>query len=747
MHLSFCFLGDIKRSYKIRYGKHQIHSVRDNHIELREMNINDFTVKLKIAPEMPVEHTLTGEAKRQFNFLKGTTSDEITLSQLIDSNNRVTFVRGVAGMGKSTLAKQLVYGWADDRLYKHIKLCIMCECRDVNHFQKRQEKNLNKEHLFEEFVKQKFDVNLGDGDGFLFVVDGLDELYDISTNNSLIFPLLTRQIYSGAKLIITGRPHVESKLKGHGEIGGLRTMEIQGLSNEQIEEYVQKFPSPNGSTINLNNAIDSSQRYFPILHIPQFLNTFCCVAILERNVKIYNAADLYSWTLYLFLKQHADKLHSTEKRIPDIFKKYSEDLLSLSKICDDLLKSDKIILDADGSFPIKIWDTEYGFISGCFVDVSDNFDRRYQFKHITLMEFFSALHIVASDKIERSIKEHLENGLFQTVIFACQLVIGYASSGIIKHLLSNVARNTIKIKKKVLLSSIITDVFSCSSKDFNFNAKLKLALEVMVCFLREGAVDGESMLSSIRVLRSSNFIFSGEDCKRLCDIVRHLANSPHCFEESIKGALTNIGVRTFWASDLQSLYCLKFLTGVEKVILTSIKTTSVIAVLKNFGESSHKTVEIYNCTLEGEERQIKTCKSNINTLKLRWCKLDKQNFKYFCKWGISCRELYLESSQLNEERLEILLVTISNGYSTTSLNLKVLKIAGLEAKLSESRKAKVGAFSFILDSLLYDHCLTLIKYIEKAMRGIDNGLDMLCGMVLVKVLSQFSMTVTNHCLT
>ena len=164
-----------------------------NRIVLKEVKVDEFAVKLKIIRDEEPEGTLRDEMRRHLDNLKRFTGDDIEISDLV-GNDRVTFIRGVAGMGKSVLAKQLTVGWANRTMYKNFKLCIMLECRNLNDFQRKNGAAERKNEIFDKFLKSKWNIELGDGEGVLFVVDGLDELYDINTDNSVIGQLLNLDV-------------------------------------------------------------------------------------------------------------------------------------------------------------------------------------------------------------------------------------------------------------------------------------------------------------------------------------------------------------------------------------------------------------------------------------------------------------------------------------------------------------------------------------------------------------------------
>ena len=407
------------------------------------MNVKDFAVELKIGDtERPVE-TMRGELRRRNERIEGMRGSNIKLSDIIDKDKRIVFIRGLPGAGKSVLVKQMTYKWADGELFQQFDLCITFECRELNYFMQNEGKEFEKHKKFVEFVKTKFNFEFGSKGNVLMIVDALDELRDIfdQTNDSIIWQLLDVKMpnYSRAKLIITGRPHVENMLfRQNKDTGGIRTVEIDGLREEQIKEYVNIFASSDGEMVEkINRAIDSSKRNLKPIIYPQILNSFCCVASISDELKVHNETELYCWSFYLLLKQHAEKDGSTDKKIPDIFKEYSKDLLALGKICHELLNKNTIIFEG------KIEFGEIGkgkeFLEGLFVDASDDFHTKQQFKHLTLMEFLSAVYVCTIENPTEIIEDILEKRLYQVLLFNCQLIAGLMYYGIIKEMFKNAA--------------------------------------------------------------------------------------------------------------------------------------------------------------------------------------------------------------------------------------------------------------------------------------------------------------------
>ena len=401
---------------------HHIHTVAQHgKILLKEVNISDFFVQLKISQDVPPKHTSISETSWLFKGLNNAMPVELELSQVAESDHRVVFIRGIAGMGKTVLSKHLACSWAKGDMLVEFKYCIMFQCKELNYFvaQKRSNHSIHEE-LLTEFLKVTFNCRLGEGKEILFVIDGLDELYDIKETDSIIAPLLIGSICGNSKIIITGRPHIESIMGRYVESGSLKTIEIQGLTDEQIKKYIEQFCDIKSMHGTLDDRVHS------LLHVPQFLNTICCVSLFDSSA---NEVLLYCWVLYLWLIQHAEKQTTYDRSISYTFQQHSIDLLCLSNICHHLINDEKVVVDSSELEFSQIWKMKEFYIS-LFADVSDNKSCKYQFQLSSLMEFLSAVHMFGHDY-------QLKGTQKEAIKFLHQLREGFKDDGIIKSLLSN----------------------------------------------------------------------------------------------------------------------------------------------------------------------------------------------------------------------------------------------------------------------------------------------------------------------
>ena len=662
------------------------------------MNVEDFAVELKIGDtERPVE-TMRGELRRRNERFEGMRGSNVKISDIIDKDKRIVFIRGLPGAGKSVLVKQMTYKWADGELFQQFDLCITFECRELNYFMQNEGKKFEKHKQFVEFVKTKFNFEFGSKSNVLVIVDALDELNNvfIHTDDSIIWQLLDVKMpnYSRAKLIITGRPHVENMLfRQNKDTGGIRTVEIDGLSEEQIMEYVNIFASSDDEMVEkINRAIDSSKSNLKPIIYPQILNSFCCVASISDELKVHNETELYCWSFYLLLKQHAEKDGSTDKKIPDIFKEYSKDLLALSKICHELLNKNTIIFEGEIEF------SEVGkgkeFLEGLFVDVSDDFHTKNQFKHLTLMEFLSAVYVCTIENPTEIIKDILEKRLDQVLLFNCQLIAGLMYDGIIKEMFKNAA-NLKEVNCQNFFHLVLTLVRECVTDEYD--KSFELSIDVIMCLMNKDVINKQFILSIVNQLSFKDVEYSSS---KVIEMMEGLLDDFGCCDGELEKAFENVHVGRFNVDEVNCLKFAKFLASVDWINLNGGEATTTVKYIFNAISECRdlRRVWIWHCRLQDEDlkEEITEC-PKLEELVIVYCYVSEQSFLHLCKLMITVRKVQLfEIEGMEDEWWSMMVETIVRAKENNEggLSLRELEIEDCPL-MNDEMKNKVITFILI----------------------------------------------------
>ena len=702
----------MRDEYKRLCERHEIQYVESGVIKTRDFPIDDFAVKLKMASsKREVDKSFKGEMDRFLKDLNEATSYDINIDNLIDGKTRVTFVRGIAGIGKSVLAKQIVYGWATGTMYQNFEVCLFFECRDLNRYSHDEGKGFNSKEMLHNFINKKMcDLNIKTEKNVLIVIDGVDELFDIGDENSLIYQFLDiKESYGKAKIIMTGRPHVENVLNKRGiTIGGYKVVEIMGLGEQEIKEYIAKFTTcieeePSSEYRNsINQTIEASADIRPTLCVPQFLNAICCVSIVTGGKGIGNETELYCWILYLLFKQHV-----FEREMPDeytsiwqnIFTSYRQLILVVSEISFKLYSENQIIFKQEDFKPLfdrirgdeSILSTAKGFFDGLFADKADHKDKKLMFKHLSIMEFFSAIHVCTVKDPGDVIQRLLDNKSYEIVRYACGLYGGVFQDGIVKELYECVmdekatagsGGENIKEERAESFLKLALDVLS-KSKATKKSIFLK-SIDFIVQFFPHHFNRPSFLKSVLRQLKSIDFIkISNTDAAeqrlllRFFDIVK--ANAVD--ENSIKEALENTGISLSGKFDKELLTVMKYFGKVVDIQISGSNFNIDDEMMKLVTDNviNFTYLMFYDCKFNGPYFKTKQPEhySKLESLHLRHCEFSNGSFEMFSQWAVLSEIAELEECNgINCEMWEIFSGEIDDARRHKVLKLECLKVVG-----------------------------------------------------------------------
>ena len=604
-HSIFNVTDALRRRYIDLHTRHQFQYVEEDRIKTKMDNIYDFAVSLKM--ELKCKHG-TAEDDEKLSQL------EITMDRLVGCKERVMFVSGVAGIGKSILAKQIVCHWANHELYDQFDLCLFIQCRELNYFHQENPAEINKSDIVDQFVKKMLDCNVLDmGMRPLIVIDGVDELFDIDEENSVIFQFLDKQheLYRKSSIIVTGRPHIQSIFEASSrDIGDYRVVEIKGLSDNGIQEYISKF-SKRSTFLSkteevIGEMITSSGGYSDILHVPQFLSSVCCVFVLNGKKKLEHVTELYTWILYLLLKQHTCEKDKTSHKhfIPDVFKSCKEIILLLSKVSFHLLEKNEIIFEKcefDVVFEKideKASRAQRDFLNGMFEEVSNEFGEKLQYKHLTLMEFMAAVHVFSELRPVDFLEQFLNRKSCDVVKYACGISGRLlAGEGIVKTMAKHVTGNCELQSAKSFLLDIMDSI--CHHSQINEHVRMSKLLDLVGC-LPKKFKDKSFLKKLFSKLSCLSFSPTQEHQANMVEICAFLKSSG-CSKKEVGVVFKDVGIKFLNVKSVEVLKIMRHFCYVDWLYVRDIilKKNDVKSIRKNLSRCN--TVDIVNCNFEEEK--------------------------------------------------------------------------------------------------------------------------------------------------
>ena len=658
------FLDSLRDQYERLCEHHEIQYVENDAIKTKDFPINDFAVKLKmVSSRRKVDKSFKGEMDRYLKDLNEATSYDINIDNLIDEKTHVTFVRGIAGIGKSVLAKQIVFGWATGTMYQNFEVCLFFECRDLNRYSHDEGKGFNSKEMLHNFINKKtFDLNIKAKKNVLIVIDGVDELFDIGDENSLIYQFLDiKESYGKAKIIMTGRPHVQNVLDKCGiTIGGYKVVEMMGLGEEEIKEYIAKFTTCIEEGRSSEDAV-------------------CCVSIVTGGEGIANETELYCWTLYLFFKQHVfEREEAMSKRTwHKIFASYRQLILVVSEISFKLYSKNQIIFKKEDFQPLfdgirgdeSIKPIAKGCFHGLFADKTDNKEEKCMFKHLSLMEFFSAIHVCTVKGPNGVIQRLLDNESYEIVRYACGLYGGVFQDGIGNELYECVmddkatAGSGDENKKEERAESFLKLALKVLSKsNGEADSKFLKSIDFIVQFFPR-IFNRPSFLKSVLLHLKSigNISIYQSDAAeqrlllRFFDIIRVSAVD----ENSIKEALENTRIMLSGKFDKELLTVMKYFGKDVGIQINGEHFNIDDEMMKLITDNViyFSSLWFHDCKFNGPYFKTKQPEhySKLESLDLTRCEFSNESFEMFSQWAavLSERVELVECKGINCEMWEI----------------------------------------------------------------------------------------------
>ena len=340
--------------------------------------------------------------------LKYLKQESICLDKIWEPTDQLVIVRGVAGIGKSTMIKRYVLKWAKDEILTdnngRIEFLFFLECCELN--AKPNLKSLDQllregyPHVFKHL--DLFDLQ-NISDRVMIVVDGLDELQGIyknvseDTTTKLIKTMVNTKstLLKGHKTIACGRPKACEFIKSKMPPQKTKLVEVCGFDEKKTIEFIECFFK--GDLKRAKKVKEIIKRPNPrvMSSIPMLLWAICLLYSEDFDEEIDSATELYTYGLFTFLKKHLrGNKNLEEQNIRNLVstQKFSEIVYSLAKLSVKTYMRHQMVFTDDDikeiHCPIHLEQ------SGLIVKHSTgNGCEAYQFKHLVFQEYLCALFL------------------------------------------------------------------------------------------------------------------------------------------------------------------------------------------------------------------------------------------------------------------------------------------------------------------------------------------------------------------
>ena len=273
-------------------------------------------------------------------FVSVTASDGLTI------NPCIILIEGAPGIGKTVLAKEIAFQWANNKLLGCKKILLLLFLRECDF------KNMKSiENLVEHVVKSnKIPACLAEyllqteGKDLTLVFDGYDEVSEEDRKNSVIADIIYRRIFSKCCLVITSRPTASSNLHS---IVDCRA-EIVGFTEEDRLDYIQTALQGNDDKVKaLTLYLQSNPTINALCYIPLNMTILLCLVENGMDKLPKTQTDMYKqfieMTIVRFIQKSSMKYSIIINDIANLPDPYNKVFKELAQLAYKTLKIDKIV--------------------------------------------------------------------------------------------------------------------------------------------------------------------------------------------------------------------------------------------------------------------------------------------------------------------------------------------------------------------------------------------------------------------
>ena len=339
-------------------------------------------------------------------------SEIFQYGEKIEAHDKIILIRGVPGIGKTILSKEIAYQWADNKLLSKTEIVLMLFLRDPSIRKITELKYLV--HYFYGFSKDTEDISavcakhllqMG-GINVTLILDGLDEVPAEVIDSTYIRLLLDRRALPRCRIVVTSRPAVSITFQSKVDIEA----EILGFTEENINIFIQNELKEDKQK-KLTDYLKQNKNLYHLCYIPFILSVLVCVAkeydeLPSNRVEVYKQFIVYTISRFLKRYKHSDHAIST---IDEEYKSY---LFELSKYAFNALEIDQVVFtrkDIAKDFPklANTPETWYGLgllNTVKYFKIAENSDCiSYNFLHQSIQEFLAALYVTTLSEAKQFI--------------------------------------------------------------------------------------------------------------------------------------------------------------------------------------------------------------------------------------------------------------------------------------------------------------------------------------------------------
>ena len=325
----------------------------------------------------------------------------VSLNQLFvgDSIRKVLLI-GSAGIGKSTLCQRIIFDWACGTSHNQFSVIYWLSLKDVSDYIEENDcESISSGLIARAITKKLYQCEEIDSTIIdrleqattLLLLDGYDEANDKAR-------ALIRKYVSEAKphILISSRPDAIQDLKCD------RIVYNQGFSREQVAKYCNNFFSSQSGELYPSRlflgTIQNRSELLNLVHIPIILQMLC--SLWERGEASFgnSMTEIYRSMVHSLLTTKWLQAGRNQE-------KESEFIEIISSIAYDMLIGDSLVISTR-QMHVYLQNKEFNVLdiemSGLFKIRGMPGTRRYEFLHLSFLEYLAGNYLCSSPTAEQS---------------------------------------------------------------------------------------------------------------------------------------------------------------------------------------------------------------------------------------------------------------------------------------------------------------------------------------------------------
>ena len=312
-------------------------------------------------------------------------------------------IEGSPGIGKTILAKELVYLWANGKILQKYTLVFLVYLRDPKIQKIESMQELLQIYTSKTVAPSDVEKYLENckGQDVAFVFDGFDEFPVTLQEKSFITSIITRERhvckdFNNLTIVVTSRPTATLSL--HRVID--RRIEILGFAKEERDRYIS-LSVPDCKAQEMVQYLDEHPIIDSLCFIP--LHLAILLYLLNTNSLPKTLTEMNELfvihTIYCDMKRVNPDSKHVVKKLTDLPNNIYKFILKLSKLAFKGLQNNQLVFSDDEIKKVcpEIDDIKngYGLVQAVqhYVPKGAGTTTSFNFIHFTMQEYLAALHV------------------------------------------------------------------------------------------------------------------------------------------------------------------------------------------------------------------------------------------------------------------------------------------------------------------------------------------------------------------